>query len=120
MKTSEFNKKFDLTKTAKGVRAVPKTGAGFTEALTSDGVPFNSEAQYYFFDESTQKVRQTIGLRRIDESWLGSFGLRIVKIENLRASQNDALTDGQNYFRKQIKNLQETIEKFESEKECLK
>ena len=117
MKTESFNKNFTIdTKTKRGIKALPKHGGGYPETLTADGTPFNSENKYFFFDESTQKVRDTISLRRVDAEWLGGFGLRIVKIENLRSNKPDALSDGQGFFKKQIESLNEAIQNFETEK----
>lgn len=116
MKTKEFNKNYEIDRTAKGVKAKPKGASGYPETMTADGEPFNPENKYHFFDESTKATRETIGLRRVDTDWLGSFSLRIIWIENLRANLNGALDDGQEYFRKEIQNLQEKIFDFEQEK----
>lgn len=116
MKTAQFNENYTLDQKAKGIRAMPKNPVGFPARLTADSEPFNPEEKYFFFDESTRNVRQTIGLRRVDDDWLGSFGLRIAKIEALRANKADALSDGQDFFRKRIENLRESIQDFEIEK----
>ena len=117
MKTERFNRQFEIDTTAKrGLKAKTKGSPGFAEALTGDGLPFNSEQRYYFFDESGRTVRQTVGFRRVDDFWLGSFGLRVVKIENLRLYKTDALGDGQEYFKSQIAELEKLVESFELEK----
>lgn len=120
LNTKTFNANYELVKgSRRGLKAVPKNSRGYPERLTGDGIPFNPENKYHFFDESTQKPRETIGLRRIDIDWLGSFGLRIVRIENLRADKRDALSDGQKFFEKQIDALHENINQLEAQKKAM-
>lgn len=116
MKTEEFNKNYEIDRKSKGVKAKPKGAGGYPETMTADGEPFNPESKYFFFDESMRNVRETLGLRRIDTEWIGGFGLRIVRIEKLRAEKSDALSDGQEYFKNEIQDLQEKIFDFEREK----
>lgn len=116
MKTKIFRENFELVSSKSGLKAVPKSGGGFPEAITADGAIFNPDKKYYFFDRDSSAVRLTVGLRRIDESWLGSFGLRVVEIGRLRKERNDALGDGQSFFRNQIAELNEKIADFEAEK----
>ncbi|MET0753090.1 MAG: hypothetical protein ABWZ66_06940 [Pyrinomonadaceae bacterium] len=116
MKSEEFNKNYEIDRKSKGVKAVPKGTGGYLERMTADGEPFNPENKYHFFDESTKAVRSTIGLRRVCNDWIGDFGLRIVEVKYLRANLSDALSYGQEYFRKEIQILQEKIFDFEQEK----
>ena len=111
-----FKENYELVSSKSGLKAVPKSAAGFPDALTGDGEIFNPENRYYFFDESGREVRSSIGLRRIAEDALGSFGLTVCKISQLRANRDDALSDGQEFFKAEIEKLQEKIEAFEAEK----
>lgn len=117
MKTKEFNQNFTIdTKTKRGIKAVSKGAGGFPEKITADNQIFNAENKYFFFDNSTRAVRDTTSLRRIDADWLGGFGLRIVRIEKLRAGRGDALSDAIGFFKSEIENLQETVADLEHEK----
>jgi hypothetical protein len=117
MKTQTFNQNFTLDKNARrGLRAVPKTSGGFPEALTGDGLPFDSEQRYFYFDEQARTVRPADSLRRVDADWLGSLGFKVVLISKLRADKDTALSDGQNYFKSQIAELENLVESFETEK----
>jgi hypothetical protein len=121
MKTAEFNKNFEISKTSKrGIRANPKTADALPkpEIETADGEIYDAGKVYFFFDESTRKVRSSTGLRQIENIYLGTFGLRVVEIGKLRNSKDAALSDGQDFFRNRIGELNEMIEAFEAEKTC--
>ena len=116
MKMKVFKENYQIVDSKKGVKCVPKSAGGYPDAMTADGTIYSPEERYFFFDTDGRSVRQSVGLRRIDETWLGSFGLRVVEISKLRINRTDALADGQNFFRERIENLQESIERFELEK----
>lgn len=119
MNTKTFNKDFEIdNQTRRGVRARPKTAAALPKesARTGDGEIFEAAKVYFFFDESTRKVRPTNGLRQIETLYLGSFGLRVVEISKLRNNRNDALADGQQFLKNRISELEAQIAEFESEK----
>jgi len=117
MKTAEFNQDYELDrKTRAGIRANPKHApADSIEIMIADGTAYDSTSTYYFFDAQTGEVRQSLGLRR-DGEYLCAFGLKVVLIAKLRASRDDALTDGQTFFKSEIERLQERIAEFELEK----
>ena len=114
MKT--FKENYSLVSTKSGLKAVPKTVGGFAETRTADGTTYRPEEKYFFFAKDEGTVRQTVGLRRISEDSLGSFGLTVCKVSQLRINLTDALSDGQKFFKSEIENLQEKIEVFELEK----
>lgn len=117
MNAKTFNQNFQIDRTSKrGVKAVSKGAGGFPEALTGDGLPFNSEQRYFYFDESGRSVRSSESLRRIDADWLGSLGFKVIQIGKLRADRNAALSDGQTFFKNQIAELEKLVESFEAEK----
>ncbi len=86
------------------------------EIMTADGTAYDSTETYHFFDTQTQEVRQSIGLRR-DGEHLCTFGLKVVAVAKLRSSRNDALADGQSFYKSEIERLQKRIQDFESKKQ---
>ncbi len=94
---------------------MPKHAPVAAEIMTADSKPFDPAATYYFFDAQAAEVRQSLGLRR-DKDYLCAFGLKVVLIAKLRANRDDALTDGQTFFKSEIERLQERIAEFELEK----
>lgn len=119
MRFQEFNEAYNIEPTAKGLRAMPKRGkSGIRpEAFTADGEPFDASREYFHFESRGRAIRSTQSLRRIDDDWLGSLGMRIVEIGKLRANRDDAIDDGQKYFLAEIKSLREMIQEFEAQKE---
>ncbi len=117
MNTKTFNQNYKLDrKTRAGIRAKTKHApADSIEIMTADSKPFDPAAAYHFFDVQTGEVRQSLGLRR-DKDNLCAFGLKVVLIAKLRASRDDALTDGQTFLKLEIERLQERIAGFELEK----
>ena len=116
MKTDEFNRGYEIVRKSKGVKAMPKHAhAEPVTFQTADGTDYDPMATYYFFDAQTQEVRQSLGLRR-DGTHLCTFGLRVVLVDKLRLSQNDALTDGQEFFKSEITRLQKRIADYELQK----
>jgi hypothetical protein len=116
MKTAEFSENYTIDrKTRVGVRANPKNAPAPETPATADGTIYCPTATYFFFDEQTQQIRQSTGLRR-DGEFLCTFGLRVIPISKLRVSQDDALADGQEFFKSEIENLQNRIHNFETEK----
>ncbi len=115
MNSKTFNENFTIDRKSKGVKAMPKHAPVAAEIMTADGTAYNPAATYYFFDVQTQEVRQSLGLRR-DGEYLCAFGLKVVLIAKLRASRDDALSDGQTFFKSEIERLQERIAEFELEK----
>ena len=85
------------------------------EIMTADGTVYDPAATYYFFDAQAAEVRQSLGLRR-DKDYLCAFGLKVVLIAKLRASRDDALSDGQTFFKSEIERLQGQVAEFELEK----
>lgn len=121
MKVDEFRQKFTIdTDARKGIKGVPKNAvADFPEAMTADKLPFDQNKNYFYFNEQKSEVCQTaaLGLRQIKKTlMLGSMGLPVVAVAELRASRNDALGDGQKYFLDEIEKLREKIREFEAEK----
>ncbi len=117
MNTKTFNQNYELDrKTRAGIRANPKHAtAEAVEIMTADSKPYDPAATYHFFDVQTQEVRQSLGLRR-DKDYLCAFGLRVVLIAKLHANRDDALTDGQTFFKSEIECLQKRVAEFELEK----
>jgi hypothetical protein len=117
MNTQEFNKSFEVDDSARrGVRAKAKGSAGFGEALTADGKPFDAEQTYFFFDSAGHSVRSSAGMRRQDAEWLSAMGFKVVQINKLRSVKSDALADGQDYFRARISEFEKLVGDFEAEK----
>ena len=117
MKTAEFNRNYEIDRKAKGIKAMPKHAHGNEpgEVITADGANYDQGETYYFFDAQTGEVRQSIGLRR-DGTHLCTFGLKVVAISKLRASRDDALADGQSFFKSEMTRLQKRIADYELEK----
>lgn len=116
MKTEEFNENYEIDRQSKGVKAVPKNARAEPVLIkTADGENYDAGETYYFFDSQTAQVRQSLGLRRVGEH-LCTFGLNVVAVAKLRANRDDALGDGQKFFKSEIERLQKRIEKFEAEK----
>lgn len=114
MNTKTFNQNYELDRKARGgVRANQKHApAEPLEIMTADGVSYNKDTTYYFFDEQSAEIRQSLGLPR-DGTHLCTFGLRVVAVANLREDRDSAFTDGQKFFNSEIKRLQERIQEFE-------
>ncbi len=83
--------------------------------MTAAGRAYDPAATYHFFDAQAAELRQSLGLRR-DKDYLCAFGLKVVTIAKLRASRDDALSDGQTFLKSEIERLQKRIEEFELEK----
>jgi len=117
MKSTEFNKSYEIDrKTRAGIRAVPKQStAELPQIMTADGVIYDPDQTYFFFDAQTAEVRQSLGLRR-DGEHLCTFGLRVVQVSKLRSNRDDALADGQAFFSSEINRLHKQIQNFELEK----
>lgn len=117
MKTDEFNEHYEIDRKSNGVKAKPKTVERQMPAPihTADGEIYDPGETYYFFDSSNTQVRQSTGLRRIDEH-LCTFGLKVVSVAKLRANRDDALAAGQSFFKLEIARLEKRIENFEAEK----
>ncbi len=117
MNTAEFNRNYEIDRKSKGVKALPKhtTATVAPEVMTADGTAFDSTETYYFFDAQTGEVRQSIGLRR-DGEHLCTFGLKVIAISKLRANRDDALADGQSFFKSEMTRLQKRIADYELEK----
>ena len=116
MDTKSFHENFELDRKAKGIRANPKNALAVEpDILTADGSVYDAAQTYYFFDLQTREIRQSNGLRR-DKEYLSTFGLRVVEIGKLRAGRDDALSDGQTFFKSEIERLQARIKDFELEK----
>jgi len=116
MNTKTFNENFTIDRTARGVKAMPKHAhAEAVEIMTADGTAYDSAGTYYFFDSQAQEIRQSLGLRR-DGTHLCTFGLKVVAISKLRASRDDALADGQSFFKSEMTRLQKRIADYELEK----
>lgn len=115
LNTKTFNENFTIDRAARGVKALPKNTPTVTHLRTADGEIYDASRTYYFFDRQGREIRQSVGLREKD-GFLSTFGLKVVAVSKLRADRNDALTDGQTFFRDRIEDLQASIEKFEIEK----
>jgi hypothetical protein len=116
MNTKTFNENYTIDRKSRGVKALPKNAyAESVEIITADGAAYDPNTTYYFFDEQSSEVRQSVGLRR-DGDYLCTFGLKVAPISGLHANRADALADGQRVFKSQIKQLQTRIENFELEK----
>ena len=117
MKTDEFNEHYEIDRKSKGVKATAKNGEREMPkpCHTADGEVYDPGETYYFFDSATVQIRQSTGLRRIDEH-LCTFGLRVVAVAQLRLHRDDALTDGQEFLGSEIKRLHKRIADYELEK----
>ncbi len=116
MNTKTFNQNYELDRKAKGIRAVPKYADNEPcQIMTADGAAYDAATTYHFFDTQTAEVRQSLGLRRTDE-FLCTFGLKVVAVEKLRLNRDDALNDGQTFFKSEIERLRKRIADYELEK----
>ncbi len=116
MNTKTFHENYEVDRRSKGVRANPKNvSPPEPEILTADGNVYDAAQTYFFFDESTMEVRPSAGLRRHDDD-LCTFGLKVIAVGKLRAKRDNALGDGQAFFKLQIERLQTRIKEFEFEK----
>ena len=114
MKTTEFNRNYELDRQSRGIKATSKRAAAeYPVTLTADGKPFNHSVVYFFFDVSRGEVRATDHLRRIDGEHLGSMGLRIVAISKLHASKDRAIEDAQKHCLDEIEKFKTKIRDFE-------
>jgi hypothetical protein len=115
MKTDQFNKSFDLDRSARSPRAMPKHAlVEYPVAVTADGRPFNHSAEYFFFDG--EEIRSSNGFRRFDAENLGRSGLRVIPIKKLRESRDKAIEDAQIALVKKIESLRDQVRKFEEQK----
>lgn len=116
MNLETFNENYDLTRSG---RAVPKGSAALAPVAsykTADGEIFDREKNYFYFDENKPAVRESLGLVPSGEYLTGANGFRIVLISRLRLSKDSALSDGQEFFKTEVKRFSELIAKFELEK----
>lgn len=115
MNTAEFKENYEIDTTAKGLRGTQKNAPPqMTVALTADQKPWSHGPVYHFWDG--EKIRTSEHLRWVDAENLGSMGLRIIAINKLRLSKDDAATDAQKILLDQIEKLREKIRDLESEK----
>ncbi len=118
MNTKTFNENYTIDRKSKGVKALPKNAhTEPVEIMTADGTTYDSTQTYYFFDIQTAEVRPSLSLRR-DSEHLCAFGLKVVAVSKLRRNRDDALADGQTYFKSEIERLQKRIADYELEKSC--
>jgi hypothetical protein len=116
MDTETFHENFSVDRKAKDVCANTKNASQpEPDVLTAGGAIYDAAQTYFFFDESTKEVRESTGLRR-DKGHLSTFGLRVVEIGRLRVKRNDALSDGQTFFKSEIERLQNRVKEYELEK----
>ena len=125
MKSSEFNKQFEVdTNRKRGIVATRK-GVGIPTPkkvnmwTTANGKGYNPQSIYYFFDVDGLKkqVRTNIGLSLNEEKGhLDSLGYRVVAVSRLRDSESEAFDDGIEYNRKIIKDAEKEIAKIENQK----
>jgi hypothetical protein len=85
------------------------------EILTADGERYEPDRTYYFFDAQTTKVRASSGLRRNGEN-LCAIGLKVVAVSLLRSMRDDALADGQEFFKSEVERNRARIKNYELEK----
>ena len=120
MKSKEFNKTFQIDRNGAGVKAVEKGTRSRKKKpeiyLTKSGQPYNPDREYFFYDEQFKDVKSSKPYKQIDES-IGTFGLRVAPIAELRLKRDSALHDAQRGIRKDIESLQELIRKLELQKE---
>lgn len=116
MKVKEFNQDYEIDRKARGVKANAKTAPAPIMPETADKQPFDLTTTYFFFDVSTQAVRQSTGLK-FEGLHLWAFGLRVIEVSRLRANRDDALADAQKHCNEQIESLREKVRKFEAKKQ---
>jgi len=85
-------------------------------AVTADGSTFAYRITYFFFDEDTEEIRNTSGLRRINLEAVGSMGYPVITIAKLHPTKEAAIEVGQKFFLAEIERLRTAIRKFEGEK----
>jgi hypothetical protein len=88
------------------------------EILTADGNRYDPDRTYYFFDTQTTEVRASSGLRRNGEN-LCAIGLKVVAVSRLRSMRDDALADGQEFFKSEVERNRTRIKNYELEKTSL-
>lgn len=117
MNTKTFNENYEIDRKSKSVKALPKHAKMDTacEIMIGAGAPYDPSLTYFYFDEQSSEIRQSLGLRR-NEEFLMKFGLKVVAISKLRINRDDTLADGQSFFKSEIERLQKQIQKFELEK----
>jgi hypothetical protein len=118
MKTDECNKTFQIDRTARGLKGVSKLGNAKPIAMvkTADGELFNPGSVYFFFQPRELTVRDSQGLRLVGDQHLGSMGLRIVAIDQLRSTRDNAIEDGEKWLVNEIDRLRDHIRKLEDQK----
>jgi hypothetical protein len=118
MKTKTFNQNYELDRKARGgIRANAKYAdvQQSPEITTADGTAYDESRTYYFFDAGAGEVRQSTGLRRTGDH-LCALGLKIVPLAQLRSKRDDALADGQEFFKSEVERFRERIKSYELEK----
>ena len=119
MKAKEFNENFSIDRNSPGVKAVEMVPGRRKKKpeiyLTKNGQPYNPDREYFFYDKQFKDVKSSKPYKQIDES-IGTFGLRVAPISELRLNRDSALHDAQRGIRKDIESLQELIRKLELQK----
>jgi len=118
MKAKKFNENYLIDRTGNGLRAVEKTPGTKRKRkvesyLTKNGQPYNPDREYFFYDKQFKDVKSSKPYKQMGE-FIGTFGLRVAPISELRAKRDSALLDAQRSIRQDVESLQELISKLES------
>ncbi len=120
MKAKQFNENYTIDRTKNGLRAVEKSPGARRRRkpeiyLTKNGQPYNPEREYFFYDEQFKDVKSSKPYKQMGE-FIGTFGLRVAPISELRAKRDSALLDAQRSIRQDVESLQDLIAKLELQK----
>jgi hypothetical protein len=116
MKTQEFNENYEL-ENGSGLKArkrnLPKQPPVYA---TANGEPFDQNRTYYFFDEQSKAIRTNQGLRPNDEGFLTAMAWKVIEIKKLHTDKDNAVRDGQEFYKQAITDAREKIQKLETQK----
>lgn len=83
---------------------------------TANGTDYDRETTYFYFDVVGLQVREIKGLRVVDDQYVGSMGIPVVKISDLHADRVSAIEAGEQHFVNEIRKLKDHIRDLEDQK----
>ncbi len=117
MKTEQFHNQFEIDRSARGLKAVPKPVAPEESPVAiADGSSFLLTKNYWWYDAQARVVRSTDGLRRIGTDHLGSDSWKVIRIDQLHSDRGDAVDAGQKILLSEMEKLRDAIQSLEYSK----
>lgn len=117
MDKKTFDEKFEIDRSAKGIRATEKPAAEPVRVvLTADGEQYDPAREYYFADRLTHSVQSSKYLKRLTPFHIGDMNRKHTAIDQLRADRIDAIEDLEKIIVKEIDALRDKIRELEADK----